>query len=242
MTRNWWFALSLALAFPAMAAPTDYSAAIGDSRRPATDVARDVARKPADMLAFIGLKPGMKVMDLIPGGGYFTRLFAAAVGANGHVYAYQPTEFDSYLKGKEPPVAAIAAVFPNVTVVRASVNTLTVPEKLDVIWTAQNYHDLKNGGGADTTAVNKAAFAALKHGGLYIVLDHAAVPGSGPRDTSTLHRIDEATVKADVLAAGFVLASTNDSLRNPNDDHTKAVFDPAIRGHTDQFVLEFRKP
>lgn len=242
MTRNWWFAVSLALAFPAMAAPTDYAAAISDSRRPDADKARDAARKPADMLAFAAVKPGMKVMDLIPGGGYFTRLFAAAVGVNGHVYAYQPTEFDSYLKGKEPPANAVAAAYPNVTVVRASVNALTVPEKLDLIWTSQNYHDLKNGGGADTAAFNKAAFAALKRGGHYIVLDHAAAPGSGSRDTSTLHRIDEATVKAEVTAAGFVFVGANDSLRNPADDHSKAVFDPAIRGHTDQFVLEFRKP
>jgi predicted methyltransferase len=234
--------IALLLAFAAPAVAADYSAALGDSHRPAADTARDAARKPADMLEFIGLKPGMKVMDLIPGSGYFTRLFAAAVGPKGHVYAYQPTEFDGFLKGKEPAVNAVAKEYPNVTVVRASVNALTVPDKLNVIWTSQNYHDLKNGGGADTAAVNKAAFAALKHGGLYIVLDHAAAPGSGARDTNTLHRIDPAIVKAEVMAAGFVYIGDSTVLANPADDHTKAVFDPAIRGHTDQFVLKFKKP
>ena len=235
-------ALALVLAVPAFAGTPDYSAAIGDAKRPASDTARDAARKPADMLAFAEVKPGEKVMDLIPGGGYFTRLFAASVGPTGHVYAYQPSEFDSYLKGKEPPANAVAKDFPNVSVVRASVNSLAVPEKLGLIWTAQNYHDLKNGGGADPAAVNKAAFKALKHGGLYIVVDHAAAAGTGARDTSTLHRIDEATVKAEILAAGFVFLGSSDVLRNPADDHSQAVFDPAIRGHTDQFVLKFKKP
>ncbi len=234
-------ALAFALAIPAVAAG-DYSAAISDAKRPATDTARDAVRKPADMLAFAAIVPGMKVMDLIPGGGYFTRLFAGAVGPSGHVYAFQPSEFDAYLKGKEPPVNAVAAAYPNVTVVRARVNTLTVPEKLDLIWTSQNYHDLKNGPGGDTATVNKAAFAALKHGGIYIVLDHAAVAGSGARDTNTLHRIDEATVKAEVMAAGFAFDGASEALRNPADDHSLAVFDPAIRGHTDQFVLKFKKP
>ena len=242
MMRNWIFALCATFAVPAMAAGFDFSSVLSDTRRPAADTARDTARKPADMLAFAGVRSGMKVMDLIPGGGYFTRLFAVAVGPEGHVYAYQPTEFDSFLKGKEPPVTAVAATYPNVTVVRASVSTLSVPKKLDVIWTAQNYHDLKNGGVADTAAVNKAAFAALKPGGTYIVLDHAAEPGSGVRDTGTLHRIDEAIVKAEVTAAGFELAGESDVLRNPADQHALAVFDPAIRGHTDQFILKFRKP
>jgi len=236
------FALCLVFALPALAGAPDYSAAISDARRPATDSARDAARKPADMLAFAGLNAGLKVMDLIPGGGYFTRLFAAAVEPSGHVYAYQPTEFDSFLKGKEPPVTAVAKSYPDVTVIRASVNTLTVPEKLDIIWTSQNYHDLKNGGGADTAAVNKAAFQALKRGGYYIIVDHAAAAGSGARDTNTLHRIDEATVKSEVLAAGFIFMGASDVLRNPADDHSLAVFDPAIRGHTDQFVLKFKKP
>ena len=240
--RTFLFALCLAAALPAMAAPPDFASVLADPRRPDADKQRDDARKPAAMLAFAGVRSGSKVMDLIPGGGYFTRLFAGAVGAKGRVFAYQPSEFDGYLKGKEPPVVAVAVDYPNVTVIRASVNTLTVPEKLDLIWTSQNYHDLKNGKEADTAVVNRAAFAALKPGGLYIILDHAAADGSGLRDTNTLHRIDEAAVKAEVTAAGFVFVGASDVLRNPADARNLAVFDPAIRGHTDQFVLKFRKP
>ena len=240
--RTLLLALCLAATLPAMAAPPDFAGAIADPRRPEADKQRDDARKPTAMLDFASVRSGSKVMDLIPGGGYFTRLFAGAVGAKGRVYAYQPSEFDGFLKGKEPPVVAVAAAYPNVTVIRASVSTLAVPEKLDLIWTSQNYHDLKNGQDADTAVVNRAAFAALKPGGLYIILDHAAADGSGVRDTSTLHRIDEAAVKAEVTAAGFVFVGSTDVLRNPADARNLAVFDPAIRGHTDQFVLKFRKP
>ena len=240
--RKLLFALCLAATVPAMAAPPDFNSVLADPRRPDADKQRDEARKPAAMLAFAGVRTGKKVMDLIPGGGYFTRLFAVAVGPEGRVFTYWPTEFDDFLKGKAPPVAAVAAVYPNVSVIHASVNTLVAPEKLDVIWTSQNYHDLKNGKEADTALVNKAAFAALKPGGLYIVLDHAAADGSGVRDTTTLHRIDEAAVKAEVTAAGFVFVGASDVLRNPADARNLVVFDPAIRGHTDQFVLKFRKP
>ena len=240
--RTLLFALCLTFAASAAAAPPDIASAVADPRRPDTDKQRDEARKPAAMLAFAGVRPGLTVMDLIPGGGYFTRLFAAAVGPEGRVFAFSPTEFDGFLKGKEPPVVAVAAAYPNVTVIRASVNTLVVPQKLDLIWTSQNYHDLKNGKEADTALVNRSAFAALKPGGLYIILDHAAVDGTGVRDTGTLHRIDEAAVKAEVTAAGFVFVGDSDVLRNPADARNLAVFDPAIRGHTDQFVLKFRKP
>ena len=242
MMRTALFALCLAVTVPAMAAPPDFANAIADPRRPDGDKQRDEARKPAAMLAFAGVRTGIKVMDLIPGGGYFTRLFAVAVGPEGRVYAFSPSEFDGFLKGKEPPVVAVAAAYSNVTVIRASVNTLTVPDKLDLIWTSQNYHDLKNGKDADTALVNKAAFAALKPGGLYVILDHAAADGTGLRDTGTLHRIDEAAVKAEVTAAGFVFVGDSDVLRNPADARNLPVFDPAVRGHTDQFVLKFRKP
>lgn len=219
-------------------------AAIADPARPADDVARDGDRKPAAMLAFAGIKPGTKVMDLIPGGGYFTRLFAKAVGDAGWVYAYQPSELDSFSKGKPPRIMAVAEAYKNVSVIHAPVNSLTAPEALDVVWTAQNYHDLKDNffKPADTALVNKAVFAALKPGGLYVIVDHSAANGSGIRDTDTLHRIDEAVVMKEVKAAGFVFVGASKVLRNPADPRTANVFDKAIRGHTDQFVLKFRKP
>ncbi|HEY0283173.1 MAG TPA: hypothetical protein VGC27_11185 [Rhizomicrobium sp.] len=224
--------------------PATVKAALNDAARPADDVKRDADRKPAAMLAFAGIKPGARVMDLIPGGGYFTRIFAKAVGPSGYVYAFQPTELDHFFKDKEPPIVVVAAAYPNVSVIHAPVNTLAAPESLDVVWTSQNYHDLKNDffKPADSALVNKAVYDALKPGGLYIVLDHSAPEGSGVRDTDTLHRIDEAVVKKEVEAAGFKLAGESNVLRNPKDQRTVKVFDPSIRGHTDQFILKFRKP
>jgi predicted methyltransferase len=183
-------------------------------------------------------------MDLMPGGGYFTRLFAKAAGPAGWVYAYQPAELDAFAKGKPPRIMAVAAAYPNVSVIHAPVNAVTAPEALDVMWTSQNYHDLKDAffKPADTALVNQAVFKALKPGGLYIVLDHAAADGSGLRDTDTLHRIDEAAVKKEVLQAGFVFAGESKLLRNPADPRDKNVFDASIRGRTDQFILKFRKP
>ena len=157
------------------------------------------------MLVIAHVKPGMRVMDLVPGHGYFTRLFAKAVGPKGYVYAYQPAEFDAFTKGKPAPMRAVAAEYPNVSVIDAPVNGLTAPEPLDLVWTSQNYHDLHDSFAkpADLALVNKAVFNALKRGGLYIVLDHAAEKGSGLRDTETLHRIDEATVKSEVAGGRF---------------------------------------
>jgi len=229
---------------PAAPVPAYVKAAIADSARPVADTTRDADRKPAEMLAVAGIKPGMRVMDMVPGGGYFTRIFAKAVGPNGYVYAYQPTELDHFFKDKAPPIVAIAAEYPNVSVIRASVNKLVAPELLDVVWTSQNYHDLKDPlfAPADTALVNKAVYDALKPGGIYIVLDHSAPKGSGIADTDTLHRIDEAVVKKEVEAAGFKLIGESNVLRNPKDSRTVKVFDPSIRGHTDQFILKFQKP
>jgi predicted methyltransferase len=224
--------------------PDNITAAIDDSARPADDKQLDAERKPAEMLMIAHVKPGMRVMDMIPGHGYFTRLFAKAVGPNGYVYAFQPTEFDAFSKGKPAPVRAVAAEYPNVSVIDAPANSLTAPESLDLVWTSQNYHDLHDSFAkpADLALVNRAVFNALKRGGLYVVLDHAAEKGSGLRDTETLHRIDEATVKQEVLAGGFKLAGESTVLRNTEDAHTLKVFDPAIRHKTDQFILIFRKP
>jgi predicted methyltransferase len=132
----------------------------------------------------------------------------------------------------------------NITVLRQSVEAFAPPEPLDLVWTSMNYHDMHDSffGPADLAKVNKAIFDALKPGGIYVVMDHAAAPGSGLRDTETLHRIDPAAVKKEVTAAGFVLEAESDVLHNPADKHTAKVFDPAIRGKTDKFLFRFRKP
>jgi predicted methyltransferase len=119
---------------------------------------------------------------------------------------------------------------------------LSMPEKAQLVWTTQNYHDFHNIPDVDIATINKAVFAALKPGGTFFVLDHAAEAGSGARDTNTLHRIDKATVIKEVEAAGFRLKGESGILANKDDPHTAKVFDPAIRGHTDQFILNFTKP
>jgi predicted methyltransferase len=247
MNRTWILAgaaLALLTAAPVLAKAPGYDAAVADSARPDADKQLDAERKPAEMLSLAHVRPGMKVMDLIPGRGYFTRLFSVAVGPKGYVYAYQPSDLDGLLKGKEAPINAVAKDYKNVAVVHGPVNKAVAPEALDLVWTSQNYHDLHDSffAPADTVQVNKAVFDALRPGGTYIVLDHAAEKGSGLRDTDTLHRIDEDAVKKEVLAAGFKLAGESNALRNKDDDHKLKVFDPAIRHKTDQFILIFRKP
>ncbi|MGC9953124.1 MAG: methyltransferase [Rhizomicrobium sp.] len=245
MIRNCLLAVAatvlLAASAPAAPVPSNIKAAVSDPARPEADTKRDAARKPADMLVFAGIKPGRRVMDLMPGGGYFTRLFAKAVGPKGYVYAYAPKEMAEYDKDV---IFTVAAAYPNVSVIRAPIAKPTAPELLDMVWTSQNYHDLHDSfmGPPDMAAFNKAVYDMLKPGGLYIVLDHSAPKGSGVSDTDTLHRIDEAAVKKEVLAAGFKLVGESNALRNPNDARTLIVFDNAIRGHTDQFILKFRKP
>jgi predicted methyltransferase len=225
--------------------PATIAAAIANKNRSPENVARDALRKPAAMLEFAGVKPGDVVVDLIPGKGYFTQLFAGAVGPKGYVYSFEPTEFDAEAaKFHEPVPSGAVPGYPNASYIHASIAKLPIPQLADVIWTSQNYHDLHDpfAGPVDIAAFNKAVYAALKPGGVFIVLDHAALPGSGTSATNTLHRIDPAAVKREVLAAGFKFVGQSDVLRNPNDPHTALVFDKSIRGHTDQFIYKFRKP
>ena len=250
MSRHWiaaaFLTASLA-ATPALAkTPATITAAIADAGRPDADKQLDAMRKPAEMVLFAGIKPGSRVMDLAPGGGYFTRIFAKVVGDKGWVYAFVPAELDPIIAKRFPGVDIKKqfAAYPNVSVLHGPINSLAAPESLDVVWTAQNYHDFHDPfyAPADLALVNKAIFAALKPGGTYVVLDHAAADGSGLRDTNTLHRIDEAAVRKEVEAAGFKFVGESRVLRNPKDPRDKLVFDPSIRHHTDQFILKFIKP
>jgi predicted methyltransferase len=221
------------------------ASAVADPGRPDADKTRDADRKPAEMLAFAKVKSGETVVDYIPSKGYFTRLFSAAVGPKGSVYAVTPQLLvDIYAKaGKAPPPSITGEPGRgNVHDAMASGGSLNVPVPVDLVWTSQNYHDIHIFAGADGAAqLNKAVFAALKPGGLYVVLDHAAATGLDDAGMKKLHRIDETLVKKEVLAAGFVLDGESNVLRNPADPHTANVFDPLIRGKTDQFILRFRK-
>ncbi len=223
------------------------AAAVADPNRPEADKQRDGNRKPAETLAFTGIKPGELVAELLPGGGYFTRIFSKIVGSSGHVYALVPApspDAPADMPDFAARVKAIAADpnYSNVSVVVEPFGQLKAPVPVDLVWTSQNYHDLHNLPGVDVGVFNQLVFDALKPGGIYLVLDHAAEPGSGARDTGTLHRIDAETVKKEVLAAGFVFVGASDLLRQSGDSHTVKIFDPSIRGRTDQFILKFQKP
>lgn len=238
--------LSLILAQGAFAAevPANIAAAMAAAGRPEAQRAADANRKPAEILAFAGVKPGDRVSDFMMGGGYFSRILSGAVGPGGKVYAYQASEFiafqASYAAGQDETVKFA----PNIVPVRASLGTVSFPEPLDLILTAQNYHDLHLGMATpeQIAAINKQVFDALKPGGVLLVIDHYATDGTGDRDSNKLHRIDIAMVKAELAAAGFVLEAESDVLRNPADPRTASVFDDSIKGRSDQFVLKFRKP
>jgi predicted methyltransferase len=238
---------SAAMNAPVAATPDFIAAAIADPNRPATDSERDADRKPAETLEFAGVRPGDKVAELLPGGGYFTRLFSKAVGATGHVYALVPAPAPDAPASTPDFAARVKALaadanYSNVSVITEQFSQLKSPEPVDLVWTSQNYHDLHNFRGLDVGVFNQLVFEALKPGGIYLILDHTAAPGSGANDTSTLHRIDPETVKREVLAAGFVFVGSSNLLHRPSDPLTAKVFDPSIRGKTDQFILKFRKP
>lgn len=212
------------------------AASVADSRRPAADTARDPLRKPAEIVAFAGVHPGMTIAELAPGGGYYTRLLAAAVGPQGKVYALVPSFFASRPGGMDA-MNALAAEYGNVEVVVVEgYDALSLPQPVDLVWTTENYHDLANG---NIGAVNGAALGVLKPGGIYFVEDHSA-PGTGLSATSTLHRIDPMAVIAQVTEAGFMLEAVSDAVANPADPHTANPRD--VEPTSDKFALRFRKP
>ena len=224
--------------------PPNPATIVADATRPETDRALDADRHPADLLALLDLRAGQTVADVWPGD-YWDRLFANAVGPTGKVYAVHLEEADKAENNPTPSDGSTPlAGHPNVVAVVTHANTLTLPAPADVIWMRQNYHDLydKFMGPADVPAFNKAVFAALKPGGRFVIIDHAAPDRSGLAATETTHRIDAAVVKTDLAAAGFRLVGESQVLRNPADDRTKSVFDPSVRGKTDQFVHVFQRP
>jgi predicted methyltransferase len=197
--------------------------AVADPARPESDRNRDAARKPAESLQFSGVKPGDAVADFNANAGYFTRLFADVVGSRGHVYAIEPVEIQQYIAKATAELQAYASGHFNVTVsIATALESLRVPRKLDLFWISQNYHDLHNTyfGPMDVAAFNKAVFDALKPSGSYVVLDHTAAPGASADVTEALHRIDPATVRREVEAAGFVFDSESQILANPADLRT----------------------
>ena len=220
--------------------PATIVAAVADPGRPAADRERDALRKPAELLAFFQVKPGQVVAELAPGGGYFTRLLSKAVGPSGKVYVFGPPPSN----GANVAGVSNVAAYANVASVAPSATSLNLPQAADLVWTSLNYHDLKNppsGGGTpiDIAAFNKAVYGALKPGGYYVVIDHAANRGDA-NASADKHRIDPLTVVQEITAAGFILQAETQALRRPEDPRTAPVF--ALNGFSDQFAMLFRKP
>jgi predicted methyltransferase len=237
-------ACSTAASTPASsAAPNSFAKAMADPSRPRDDRDFDARRKPAQVLAYAGIRPGEVVGEYLPGGGYYTRLLSDSVGPGGKVYALETTTWGQKNIDATKQVLSDPGRS-NVVLDLAPLGTFHTPVKLDIFWTTNNYHDLHvpKYANVDMAAFNKLVFDSLKPGGIYFIVDHAAASGTGATLSPTLHRIDETTVINEVTAAGFWLVGESNILRNPADDHTKIVFDPAIRFKTDQFILKFRKP
>src|SRR5690242_15058111 len=226
------------------ATPAYLTAAINDPAR-AADSKDDARRQIAAVMTFTGVKPGDRVLELVPGSGYWTRVFSRIVGPNGHVYTVWPDEMAKYSAKSFANWQSLAKdTYKNVSLLKQPAATLSVPQKVDVVFTSQNYHDYHDPfmGPVDMKKFDKEVFDALKPGGVFIVIDHIAPAGSGISDTNTLHRIDPEVVKQEVESAGFVFDGSSDALVNPKDPLNIKVFDPSIRGHTSQFIYRFKKP
>lgn len=216
---------------------------VADQTRPAADRARDAVRHPVELLAFAGVGPGQKVADFIMGGGYWTRILAGAVVPGGKVYAYQPAEFIGFRAAYGTEQDAAVAGHANVVANRESLRSFAFAEPLDLIITSQNWHDLhlKAFPAGASASVAARLFAALKPGGTLLVVDHVGINPTPFAVADTLHRGDAAATRAELEAAGFRFDGQSAVLELPTDLHTASVFDPAIRGRTDQFVYRFRK-
>lgn len=221
------------------AASPHIAAALADTRRPDADRERDAMRHPAEVMAFTGVQPGWRVADIGPGGGYYSRLFAVAVGEGGRVYGVDRAGTPE----RPRPMAAVAPTYSNITHLTDGYQGWSVSEPLDAIFISQIYHDFFLPQlSIDVPRLNREMFAALKPGGVLIIIDHAAVDSADVSVTNSLHRINQAQVVRELTEAGFVLEEESQVLRNPADDRTQRVFESDIRGRTDQFVLRFRKP
>ncbi len=213
--------------------------AVANPARSKVDRDFDIHRLPAETIAFAGVEPGMVVAEFIPGDGYFSRILSRVVGPKGKVYGIENTAwtnpaFDKKLMGE----------YPNVILRSTPFGTFDIPEKIDLFWITQNYHDLHilELGPVDLADFNRRVFDALKSGGIYFINDQAGNPGTTEKQIRGLHRIDEAQVIDEVTAAGFIFIGESDVLRHPYDDRTRNVFDPIVRGQTDEFLLKFQKP
>jgi predicted methyltransferase len=239
------FAMPLAAA---SAAPADVAAAVAGPGRPEAAVAMDAGRRPAEVLRFMGLRRGDRALDLFTGTGYYAEIMGRAVGPTGSVLAWEPANFlnDRSRQG----LAELRTRTPNVALLVTPADALALPAQAfdfaminlnyhDTYWQSERFHFPR----MDPEAFLRTVFQSLKPGGTMAVVDHVANAGGDTRAVvEALHRIDPATIRADFERAGFVFVGESNVLRNPQDDHSKNVFDEAIRGHTDRVVYRFRRP
>ena len=226
----------------AAANPDPIKSAVADTSRPQRDRDRDALRMPGETLAFAGVKPDMIVGELYPCGGYFSRLLSDIVGPKGMVYGLETTRWKVCLPADLKMAAEPGRT--NITVDAEAFGAFKLPEKVDLFWITQNYHDLhiKEYGAVDMAAFNRHVFASLKPGGVYFILDHQANPGTTSEQMAVLHRIEKAQVIREVVAAGFRLEAEGEFLHRSSDDHTKPIFDSSVQGKTDQYALKFVRP
>lgn len=252
MQTRYSFAMAAAafcLALPALAAPPAlYGAAVSREGRPAEAMELDASRKPAETLDFLGLKPGMAAADIMTGSGYWAEIMSGVVGPKGKVTAFEPNQF--YTDPDEQKVwTALQQRRPEIRFVRYPFDAFAAaPRSFDFVIINLNYHDLYwesekyHIPRTDPAAFVRTLYAAVKPGGVVGVIDHIGPAGDTRAVVEKMHRIDPATVKADFERAGFRLEAESPILRNSDDDHSKGVFDPAVRGKTDRFLYRFRKP
>jgi len=242
-------ALSTAIAAPAAAPrPATIAAAVAATDRNPDNVKLDEGRKPAQVLQFLGLRPDMHVLDLFGANAYWAEIMAPVVGPKGHDTVWEATQF--YSDKTKESFEAFAAKHPNVSIVVSPFEAPNLPKNYaDFVILNDNYHDTYWQSDKykiprmDPHAFLEAVYASMKPGAVIGVIDHIANPNDDTRATvEKFHRIDPNVVKADFKRAGFVFVKSSDMLRNSADDHTLLVFDPKVRGHTDRFVFEFRKP
>ena len=218
--------------------PAYIQKAVDNPQRAEKQRLRDPARKPGETLAFAGLKPGQKVVEIASFGQYYTDIMAPIVGPKGHIWMYDLPYTD---KTFGDPSRAFVAAHPNTEFAEAKFDEMNWPKDVDLITIVLYYHDLKPNK-IDTAVFDRKMFDALKPGGKLLIVDHKADAGSAWRDSATIHRMGVETIVQEVTAAGFKLTVDSDLLANPQDDRHKMVFAPGERGHTDQALFVFEKP
>jgi predicted methyltransferase len=223
-------------------------AAVANPQRPSVDIARDVDRKPEKVLQFMGIKPGMAVLDMFAGGGYYTELFHYVVGPEGKVVAYNNTGY-SRIAAEQTAIRFADGRLPGVQQIVSENNELELPAAIfDGVFFGLSYHDIYYLDGErgwekiDRAKMLAEVFAALKPGGIVVVVDHVALSDMSDEEVRPLHRISPELVTKDFLQAGFNADGESNALHNADDNYALIAMAPQVRGKTDRALLRFRKP